>query len=312
MTDGSIPAPVPPSGEQHEISAGAHHAVVVAVGGGLRTYTYEGRDILDGYGVDVMADGARGQTLAPWPNRVKDGTWTWQGRQQQLALTEPAQHNAIHGLVRWLGWSLVERSEAEVTLEATSYPQTGYPWPVRVRNTYRLAETDGLTVTASITNVGDSDAPVASGAHPYLTVGTPTIDDVVLHVPADTWLPTGEQQIPTGRQPVAGTPYDFRTPRRIGDTEIDYAFTDLHRDGDGRCRVRLESPAGTAVTFWVDGAYALVEVFTGDALPDESKRRRGLGLEPMSAPPNALATGESLCVLAPGETWVGQWGITPS
>ena len=302
---------VPPSGEQHEIRAGAHRATVAAVGGGLRVYTVDGRDVLDGYDVDRMADGARGQTLAPWPNRVKDGVWSWNGDEQQLALTEPDKHNAIHGLVRWLGWSLVDRADDEVTLEVTSFPQPGYRWPVRVRNTYRLDEADGVTVTTAMTNLGDSAAPVASGAHPYVTVGTPTVDDAVLHVPADTWLPTGEQQIPVGRQRVDGTPYDFRVPRSIGDTRIDYAYTDLHRDDDGRCRVRLTSPGGSAVTFWVDEAYPYLEVFTGDSLPDETRRRRGLGLEPMSAPPNALASGESLVVLAPGETWVGHWGITP-
>jgi aldose 1-epimerase len=302
---------MPPSGEQHEISAGAHRAVVVSVGGGLRSYTVDGRAVVDGYDADRMADGARGQTLAPWPNRVKDGVWTWNGEQQQLALTEPSAHNAIHGLVRWLGWALADRSDSEVTMSVTSYPQPGYPWPVRVGVTYALDDTAGLTVTTRITNLGDSDAPVACGSHPYLTVGTPTVDDATLEVPAATWLPTGEQQIPIGRQPVDGTPYDFRSPRPIGDTEIDYAFTDLQRDEDGHCRLRLSSPAGSAVTFWVDQAYPFLEVFTGDALPDEGRRRRGLGVEPMSAPPNALATGESLRVLAPGETWVGHWGITP-
>src|SRR4051794_33039142 len=97
---------LPPSGAQYEISAGSHRAVVVAVGGGLRSYRVDGRDVFDGYDGDRMADGARGQTLAPWPNRVKDGAWTWNGEEQQLPLTEPDKHNAIHGLVRWLGWSL--------------------------------------------------------------------------------------------------------------------------------------------------------------------------------------------------------------
>src|SRR5947207_12948512 len=112
MTD----QPLPPSGEQHEITHGAHRAVVVSVGGGIRPYDVDGRAVVDGYTVDRMADGGRGQTLAPWPNRVKDGAWSWQGAQQQLALTEPAQHNAIHGLVRWLGWDLVERTTSSVTL----------------------------------------------------------------------------------------------------------------------------------------------------------------------------------------------------
>ena len=301
-------APRLPSGGQHEISYADQVAVVVEVGGGLRSYAVDGQPVLDGYAEDAMADGARGQTLVPWPNRVQNGSWTWRSRQLQLALTEPEQHNAIHGLVRWAGWELEQRTQASVRLGCTSYPQPGYPWPFRV-TTETTLDADGLRVRTTITNLGTEPAPVAAGHHPYLTAGTPTVDTALLHLPVETWLPTGEQQIPTGRVPVAGSPYDFRSPRAIGDTHIDYAFTDLARDGDGRFRLSLAAPAGRTVTFWLDEAYPYVEVFTGDALPDESRRRRSLGVEPMSAPPNALATGEDLVVLDPGEHWAGEWGI---
>ncbi len=267
--------------------------------------------MLDGYPLEAMADGARGQTLVPWPNRVKDGRWAWRGEQRQLALTEPEQHNAIHGLVRWLSWRPVEQSATSLGIACAVNPQPGYPWSLRVRNDYRLGD-DGIVVRTEITNVGVEAAPVAAGSHPYLTVGTDRVDAAVLHLPADTWLPTGEQQIPVGREPVDGTDYDFRAPRPIGATEIDYTFTDLARDGDGRFRLRLAKPDDSAgVTFWVGPDYPFVEIFTGDALPDDSRRRQGLGVEPMTAPPNALATGECLVVLEPQQSWSGEWGIHP-
>jgi aldose 1-epimerase len=300
-----------PSGEQLELRHGTHVASIATVGASLRAYAVAGADVVDGYHVDAVADGARGQTLIPWPNRVQDGTWSWNGEPQQLALTEPEQHNAIHGLVRWLGWSVAEQATSRVLLTCTSWPQPGYPWPLDVAVEYALDDR-GLTVRQSITNRGSTPAPVAAGAHPYLTVGTTRIDDATLHVPADTWIPTGDQQIPTGRRPVEGSPYDFRSPRLIGDTKIDYAFTDLHRDDDGRFRLRLAASDGSrATSFWVDERYPYVEVFTGDALPDEARRRQGLGVEPMSAPPNAMATGEDLATLEPGERWTGSWGIEP-
>lgn len=299
-----------PSGTQIELHRGDQSAVVVSVGAGIRRYAVAGREVFDGYDVDAIADGARGQTLIPWPNRVRDGQWSWQGKQFQLNLTEPEQHNAIHGLVRWIGWDVADRGDDHVTLTCTSWPQTGYPWPLEVAVRYSLTD-DGLVVEQRIRNGGTSPAPVAAGAHPYLTAGTPTIDGAMLHIPATSWLPTGDQQIPTGTQGVEGTPYDFRSPRPIGDTEIDYTFTDLNRDPDGRFYVRLEHPnEGARVALWVDGSYDYVEIFTGDALPDKARRRRGLGVEPMTAPPNALASGTDLQVLEPGETWHGQWGIT--
>jgi len=302
--------PLLPSGQQLEISHGDQRAVVVTVGGGLRTYDVGGVPVLDGYAADAMCDGARGQTLVPWPNRVKDGKWSWDGKEQQLALTEPEQHNAIHGLVRWMPWHVLDHEDSVVSLGCASYPQPGYPWPFDVTTTYTLDDS-GLTVQTAVTNQGTSPAPIAAGAHPYITAGTAKIDDATLHVPAQTWIPTGAQQIPTGREPVEGSAYDFRTPRVIGDVEIDYTYTDLDRDDDGRFRLQLAAQGGgRTITFWVGTAYDFVEIFTGDALPDEARRRQGLGVEPMTAPPNAFATGESLIVLAPGERWSGEWGIT--
>lgn len=303
---------VAPSGEQIEIRHGDHRAVVVTVGGGLRTYSVAERPVLDGYDVDAMCDGARCQTLVPWPNRVQDGVWSWQGSDQQLALTEPEQHNAIHGLVRWQPWAATERDERSVTLACTSYPQPGYPWPIEVSNRWVLSDA-GVEVTTTITNRGASAAPVAAGFHPYITAGTATIDDAVLTVPGETRILTGAQQIPIARQAVAGTEFDFREPKRIGDLQIDHTYTDLQRDADGLCRLRLAAPDHSArVTVWVDEAFPYLEIFTGDALPDPGRRRRGLGVEPMSVPPNAMATGESLVTLEPGAHWQGRWGIDPT
>lgn len=301
-------ARTPPSGRQWQIRHGDQQAVVVEVGGGVRSYQAGSRRLLDGYDVTAMADGARGQTLAPWPNRVKDGQWHHDGALMQLALTEPEQHNAIHGLVRWAAWSATEISDSAVTLTCTSHPQPGYPWTVEVSNAWSLGDR-GLAVTTTMTNRGDGSAPVACAFHPYVTAGTPTVDTATLRLPADTRLTTGEQQIVNGRESVTGSPYDFRDPRPIGDLEIDYAFTDLSRDTDGRFRLHLS--AEHEVSVWMDRSYPYVEIFTGDALPDPSRRRQGLGVEPMSAPPNALVSGESLAWLEPGGSWQGTWGIEP-
>ena len=58
-----------------------------------------GRELLDGYGADEMCRSGRGQMLIPWPNRLQDGAYEFDGRRHQLPLNEPEQQNAIHGLV---------------------------------------------------------------------------------------------------------------------------------------------------------------------------------------------------------------------
>jgi aldose 1-epimerase len=300
---------ISPSGEQHELRHGAQHAVIVEVGGALRAYEVSGRARFDGYGADERATGARGHPLIPWPNRLRDGRYRFAGAEHQLALTEPAQGNAIHGLVRWANWRAIERSADRVVMAHTLHPREGWPFALQLALAYALDE-DGLTVTTTATNVGAEPCPFGAGQHPYLTLGTPTVDALQLELPAATRLCSDERGIPTGSEPVRGTAYDFRRPRPIGDTVLDTAYTDLRRDADGRARVRLRH-GSDAVTLWMDGAYGWVMAFTGDPLPEVDRRRRGLGIEPMTCAPNALQSGDGLRTLAPGERTVARWGITP-
>ena len=78
-----------PSGEQIEIADGDQRAVVVEVGGGLRSYQLGGGDVLDGYGTAELSTSGRGQVLLPWPNRLEGGTYEFGGRRHQLPLDEP-------------------------------------------------------------------------------------------------------------------------------------------------------------------------------------------------------------------------------
>jgi aldose 1-epimerase len=163
-------------------------------------------------------------------------------------------------------------------------------------------------VRTTATNIGPDAAPYGSGAHPYFTVGTDAVDDIVLRVPAYTALRSNGRGIPTGTQHVEGTELDFRSPRRIGDAKIDHGFTDLEWDGSGIAQVELTSEGGAGLTLWVDESYPYIMVFTGD-LPEVS--RRGLAVEPMTCAPNAFRSGDGLVVLEPGAATTAAWGISP-
>jgi aldose 1-epimerase len=299
-----------PTGEQIEISFGDQQAVVVEVGGGLRSYSASGRPVLDGYGSDEMSTSGRGQVLIPWPNRLREGSYAFGDRRHQLALSEPAAGNAIHGLVSWAGWTVAERGPSRVTMRHTLHPQPGYPFSLELSIDYGLSET-GLEVRTAATNVGPDACPFGAGAHPYLTLGTATVDPVVLRVPGRTVLHADEHGIPTGSSPVDGTEYDFRTPRRIGATKLDHAFTDLERDEHGIAEVHLQHPDGEAgVALWVDKSFPYLMLYTGDPRPDVN--RRSLAVEPMTCPPNAFRSGDDVVVLEPGGSFAASWGIRPS
>jgi aldose 1-epimerase len=295
------------SGRQIELAHGDQRAVVVEVGGGLREYTLDGRRLLDGYGADEMSSSGRGQVLIPWPNRIQDGRYSFDGQDHQLPLDDVEEQDAIHGLVRWASWTAGEREESRVVMEHVLHPQPGYPFTLALSVEYRLLD-EGLRVRTTAVNRGPRPCPYGSGNHPYLAVSESPVDSLTLRIPARTLLRSDERGIPVERLPVGGTDYDFRRPRAIGATVLDHAFTDLERGEDGRARIELRDPdGGNELTLWVDETHSYVMVFSGDPLPDVN--RRSLAVEPMTCPPNAFRTGEDVVQLQPGQSFTSSWGI---
>jgi aldose 1-epimerase len=301
MTD----APRAPSGEQVEIAFGDQRAVVVEVGGGLRAYSVASRELLDGYGAVEMCTSGRGQLLIPWPNRIADGRYEFDGQWHQLPIDDVAEQDAIHGLVRWAAWSVGEREPHRVVMRHLIHPRPGYPFSLAVSVEYELSA-GGLHVTTTAANVGTATCPYGCGAHPYLRAGIEPVDGATLCAPGRTVLLSDERGIPIGSEPVEGTEFDFRRPRPIGTSKLDNAFTDLVRDEDGLARVPLGGPEGN-LKLWVDESYPYLMLFTGDSVPDV--HRRSLAVEPMTCPPNAFRTGEALIRLEPGTSFTSTWGI---
>lgn len=182
----------------------------------MRVLTHGGVPLLDGYELDEMAAFAQGQALVPWPNRLADGRYEFAGRSHRLALTEPASHNAIHGLTRWSNWRLGEHDASRAVLSLSLNPQAGYPFALALRTECALG-VDGLPVRTAARNVDSGPAPYGAGIHPYLTVGADEFERARLQVPATTRLELDERGIPTERRlALDGGEHDFGTPRATG------------------------------------------------------------------------------------------------
>lgn len=300
---------MPPSGTQYELRRNAMTVTLTEVGAGLRTFTADGRNLIEGYAVSERCPGVRGHSLIPWPNRIEGGKYLWDGVDHQLALSDPAVGGAIHGLTRWASWDAVEHDDEHAIFRHVLYPQDGWDW-VYVCVIEYVLDDEGLTVRTSAMNAGEKAGPYGTGAHPYLTAGTPTIDTVAVTAPGSLYLPVDDAGIPTGSAPVDGTPYDLRAPTPLGERQIDVAYTNLVRGPDTLVRVRLEAPNRDAVSLWANDAYPYLQIYTGDTQP-EPWQRTGLGVEPMTCAPDAFNSGDGLITLEPGDTHTAEWGIQP-
>jgi aldose 1-epimerase len=292
------------TGRQYELRRGDALAVVTELAAGLRLYSRGGVQLTETYGDDQIPPGGCGITLAPWANRVEDGRWILDGKTQQLAITEVVRNNASHGLLRNASYALVEEAEHSVTLEATIFPQHGYPFLARHRVQYLLMEDGGLVVRQTLANHAKSPAPFVLGAHPYLRLGDTPVEDLVLTVSAGTRLIADERLIPRSSAPVEGDT-DFREGRHIAPLSVDVALTDLQFDG-GKARHVLAAPGGRQVSLWQDETCRYVHVYVSTQYPGRS---RAVAVEPMTGPANAFNSRDGLRWLQPGESFTMSWGI---
>ena len=299
------------AGRLFEVKSGSRSAVVTEEGAGLFRVNWDGTELLspandDGFG----GNGGHGQILVPWPGRVAKGCYEFGGEGYQLPVDDHVTNAAIHGFARWLTWSRKDHDAGSVTLASRMLARQGYPFCFDLEQSYTWLA-GSLEIALSATNVGDRTAPFGYGCHPYFTVGTETVDDAVLGVPADQYLKVDDVLNPVGLpEPVDGTPFDFREPRPVGPTHFDVTLAGLVRDQDGNVGVKLASPDGSAtVTCTFGPAVKYIQLYSGDTLAPPLKRR-ALAIEPYTCAPNAFNNGLGLLCVPPGGSVRVAWTIS--
>lgn len=281
------------SGTEIVLRSGDYEARIVTVGAGLAGLTYAGRDIVLPHSVDELPEGYLGKTLMPWPNRIADGVYTWEGTTHEVPVNEASTGAALHGLMTWVDWDVIHSDSDSATLGAFIAPRYGYPWALEAWVTYALDQTRGLSVTLHAKNIGTDPAPYGVSSHPYLTIGKARNDAYELSVPAATIVEVDENLAPVALRPAAELDRDYREAHALAGQQIDHAYTDLP---EGEWTVSIRDPeSGLNVGVTSDARW--VQVYTGDSLD-----RIGVAVEPMTCPPNAFNSGTDVIVLAPGES----------
>ena len=303
----------PVSGNQYVLKRGGYEAVVASVGASLRVLTYGGRNLVVPFGADEIRPAYRGATLAPWPNRVVDARYVFEGVEYQLPVNEPARGHALHGLVDELDFEIVHQTPTELTLATVIEPQDGYPWRVRLTTTYNLSD-DGLNQSVETENLSNGIAPIGLSAHPYLVAGEGCVDDWTLELAADQVLLVSPDRLAPTKLVEVPAELDFRTARQIDATKIDHAYTGLRRDDAGRATVKITAEEGTGVAMDWAADCPWVQLHTADLSVGDPGHRAGLAVEPMTCSPDAFnasnyAFETGLLTLEPGATAEASWRI---
>ena len=294
------------TGREYLITAGEHAATISEVGAGLRVYTYRDQDVTCSHADDVLPPKGAGAVLMPWPNRLRDGHYRFDGQDFQLPLTEPSARNAIHGLARWVRWKAVRHDVDALTMRHDLVPQTGWPFEVRVEVRYELDAARGLRVDASAENTGARRAPFGAGFHPYFSTHGAVLADTTVELPATQRLILDDVQVPVGLQAVEGTAHDLRKAKKLKGLRMDDGFTGLVVEhGQGWAEVTSK---GGGARIWFDETYRYLQVYTPDELTEGTP---AVAIEPMTCAPDAFNSGDGLIVLEPGARWSGSWGIQP-
>ncbi len=291
------------------LRGGGYEAAVSSIGASLRMLRDVHGDLVLWNDADAPRPAMSGATLAPWPNRIAQARYVFDGVEHELPVTEPGRAHALHGLVADAAFVATERASDAVTLAAEVLPQPGYPWHVGVEVHVAVGPT-GLRQEVRAINLGTGVAPVGLGGHPYLVAAGP-LAGWRLSLPADEVLLLGSDLIPVGAARVARHPdLDFRVPRAVGAFPLNHAFGDLRADPDGRIRATLVDGSGVGVEISWTPDVPWVQLYSL-----ELDGRGALAVEPMTCPPDAFNSHQDLRRLAPGESTSASWLIaraTPS
>ena len=301
----------PRTGQQYSIRRGDFSAVVTELGAILRRFDYRDREILVPFDPDAPVPCCNGYVLVPYPNRLEDGEYRFEGHDYSLPIDERDRQTALHGLGYRYMWQLRTLTEDAVTLQWRVPNLAGYPFDVTVSVTYAITD-DGLRMTVQARNAGPENAPWAFGIHPWLSNGRHGYGNEEierdnapcrLSLPADTHIISSpDRLLPVGEEAVDGTDHDLRKGVTIAGHTFDDAWTDVHRDEDGSSTATFTRPDGIEVSLSGDRTIHSWQVCTGTGFPADA-HPAGVAVEPMTAHANAFRSGRNLVTLRPDEPY---------
>ena len=258
--------------------------------------------------------------LFPFPNRIRGGTWHFEG--QTCHFDKPAESpTSIHGLLLKRPYRVASHTANDKgaaltsTLDSGEFQDIGrqFPFPFSITITYTLKDA-ALSLNVSIQNTGSNNMPVGFGIHPYFRVAlsrNANAAAALIKVPAAAYWELDADSLPTGKTLAAGGELDLRNGRPFAGLELDHVFTDVQMDPDGFSRCFIENPdTGLGMVIESDPQFRELVVYTPPG-------RDTICFEPYTCPTDAInleAKGvpAGVIALAPDETFAATVRIKPA
>jgi aldose 1-epimerase len=239
-----------------------------------------------------------GKILAPWPNRIKDGKYSFNKKDYQLPINEVSKNNSLHGLVANCQWEVIFQDQSKVTLQYLLNQPDIYPGKLQLQVTYEIIE-NGIEITVLSENVGELSAPYGISIHTYLVAGALVKNnELLLQLPSDQFLEVdAERLLPIKLQPVTGSNFDFIGLKKISNLFIDHAFK---YSSDYPRSISLLNAEGQGAEVIFDDQSKWIQIHTADR-DLQADSRMAVAIEPMTCPPDTFNSGIDLIVLEPGK-----------
>jgi aldose 1-epimerase len=242
-----------------------------------------------------MTRSFKGPKLSPFPCRIPDGRYRFEGEEYRLPHLFP-DGTAIHGLLYDKPFRVVEENADGAAMVAMEYDYNkydpGYPFRYQCSVRYELHPGSILEVITTLTNDDKTAIPIADGWHPYWRLGG-RADDWQLQFYSEAIVDFDSRLVPTG----ALTQYNlFETARLLGDTFLDNCFVLKPELVTAACE--LYNPSnGLRVSFFPSAGYPYLQIYTPPT-------RDSIAVENLSGAPDCFNNRMGLSVLQPGHSQI--------
>jgi aldose 1-epimerase len=268
------------------------------LGASLQKLSRNRIDIIDGIKAtkeELKIYGARYNSsfLFPFPSRIEDGKYSFNGQDYQLDINDTSYNNAIHGLIYnkpfKLKNKLVSNSKAKLKLNYKYKGDfKGFPFPYKLSLIYIFSE-ENVKVKFNIENTGATEFPFGIGWHPYFK--TTDLSNSTLNFNGKSEWILNDRLLP-----LKETNLSLQTPIKIEETELDNCFVTnepkgILKTGDYAMKMKFSSAPPNS----------FLQVYTPPT-------RDSIAIEPMTCGGNCFNSKIGLQTLKPKETY--NWKIS--